>query len=253
MKITFLGTGTSQGMPIIGCTCALCHSKNPKDKRLRSSIHIELNGKSIIIDTGPDFRYQVLRANISQLDAIFYTHEHKDHVAGLDDIRPFNYLKNNIPDIFCSEAVEKALRRDYYYAFEEPKYPGVPEFTLHRIENKAFHYANESIIPIEVMHYKMPVLGFRIKNFAYITDANYISEEEQEKLKDLDVLVLNALRRSNHISHFNLQEAIELIQKINPKKAYLTHISHQLDFHEILIKELPINIEPAYDGLILDL
>lgn len=253
MEITFLGTGTSQGMPIIGCDCPICASQDPRDKRLRSSIHIQLNGKSIVVDTGPDFRYQILRAKISRLDAIFFTHEHKDHVAGLDDIRPFNYLKNNIPDVFCTDAVEKALRRDYYYAFEEPKYPGVPEFNLHRIENTPFKYAGETIIPIQVMHYKMPVLGFRIQNFAYITDANFIAEAEFEKLKNLDVLVLNALRRTEHISHFSLAQAIEVIEKIKPKKAYLTHISHQLDFHEKLLAELPPFIEPAYDGLVLNL
>lgn len=253
MKITFLGTGTSQGIPVIGCNCHVCLSNDPKDNRLRSSIHIECNDKSIVVDTGPDFRYQMLRAKITQLDAIFFTHEHKDHVAGLDDIRPFNYLMNNIPLIFCTEDVLKALKRDYYYAFDEPKYPGVPEFNVQIIENKDFQFAGETITPIQLYHYKMPVFGYRIGNFAYITDANLIPEEEFKKLENLDVFVINALRKTEHISHFSLDQALEIIERVKPKKAYLTHISHQLDLHQKLLRELPNHVEPAYDGLQIDL
>ncbi|MBL0911926.1 MAG: MBL fold metallo-hydrolase [Bacteroidia bacterium] len=253
MKICFLGTGTSQGVPIIGCTCPVCTSSDKRDKRLRSSVHIEFNDRSLVIDTGPDFRYQMLRAGVSSLDAILFTHEHKDHVAGLDDIRPFNYLKQQVPDVFCTEAVETALRRDFYYAFDEPKYPGVPEFRIHRIENKPFIYAGETIVPIQVYHHKMPVLGFRIGDFAYITDANYIPEEEFTKLEGLKYFVINALRRTEHISHFSLHQAMEIAQRIAAEQTLLTHISHQLPAHAELSAELPANIQPAHDGLILEL
>lgn len=253
MKIRFLGTGTSQGVPIIGCDCPVCQSADKRDKRLRSSLHIEVKGRSLVIDTGPDFRYQMLRAGIKSLDAILYTHEHKDHVAGLDDIRPFNYLKKQVPDLYCTEAVEKALRRDYYYAFEEPRYPGVPEFTLHRIQNEKFTCAGEVITPIQVYHHKMPVLGFRIGDFAYITDANYIPEEEFAKLRKLRYFVINALRRTEHISHFTLDQATAIAQRVNAGQTYLTHISHQLPRHADLAAELPPHIQPAYDGLTLEL
>lgn len=253
MKIRFLGTGTSQGVPIIGCSCPVCSSSDKRDKRLRSSVHIELSDLSIVIDTGPDFRYQMLRAGIQSLDAILFTHEHKDHVAGLDDIRPFNYLKQQIPDIFCTEQVELALRRDFYYAFEEFKYPGVPEFRLHRIGRQAFEYAGHTITPIQVFHHKMPVLGFRIGDFAYITDANYIPEEEFAKLEGLKYFVINALRRTEHISHFSLDQAIAVAKRTGAEQSYFTHISHQLPRHAELAAELPDNIQPAYDGLILEL
>lgn len=252
MKITFLGTGTSQGIPIIGCTCSVCSSNDKRDKRLRSSIHIEINQKSIIIDTGPDFRYQVLRAGIKRLDAILFTHEHKDHIGGFDDIRPFNYLLKNIPEVFCSKAVESALRRDFYYAFAEEKYPGVPEFSISTIDEMPFLFGGEEIIPIPVMHHKMPVLGFRLRDFAYITDCNFIPETSFQKLRGLDTIVINALRKSEHISHFSLQQALEIIERINPRRAYLTHISHQLDLHSSLLKELPTGVEPAHDGLCID-
>jgi len=250
IELIFLGTGTSQGVPLIGCQCEVCQSNDDKDKRLRSSVLVRTQKTTIVVDTGPDFRQQMLREKVYQLDAVLFTHEHKDHIAGLDDIRAYNFiLKKKIP-VYANSRVIKALEREFHYIFQDEKYPGIPEIEIREINLKEFTIGDIQILPVEVMHYKLPVLGFVFnKKMAYITDANYISESEKDKLKNLDILILNALRREKHISHFTLNEAIELIQELKPQKAYLTHISHQLGKHEIVSKELPENIFLAYDGL----
>ncbi|HEY0030002.1 MAG TPA: MBL fold metallo-hydrolase, partial [Bacteroidia bacterium] len=231
MQITFLGTGTSQGIPIIACPCNVCNSKDVKDNRLRTSVLIETNGKTFVIDTGPDFRQQMLREKVKEMDAILFTHEHKDHTAGFDDIRAFNFVNKKKMEVYASDRVQEAIRREYAYIFSDFKYPGIPEINLHLLENEKLMIEGVEIIPIEVMHYKLPVFGFRIGDFTYITDANYISEKEKEKIKGSKVLVLNALRREPHISHFTLEQAIELVTELKPEKAYFTHISHQLGLH----------------------
>lgn len=247
-EVTFLGTGTSQGVPVIACNCEVCKSVHPHDKRLRSSILIKSNGKTVVVDTGPDFRQQMLRENVKQLDAIVFTHEHKDHVAGLDDVRAFNFLSKGAMDIYATTRVQAALKKEFHYAFSEEKYPGTPVLNLNTIENKKFTAAGIEFEPIEVMHYKLPVLGFRFNDFTYITDAKTISDTEKEKMKGSRFLVLNALRKSEHISHFNLDQALELIKEINPKRAFLTHISHLMGQHEEVESMLPDNVEIAYDG-----
>ena len=250
--VTFLGTGTSQGIPVIGCKCKVCKSPSAFDKRLRSSIYLIKNNTSIVIDTGPDFRQQMLNNNIDRLDAVLFTHEHKDHVAGLDDVRSFNFLQKKPMDIFCSDRVFDCLKREYIYIFDDKfNYPGIPKINRYNLENKPFTYKDFTIEPILVKHYKLPVFGFRIDNFCYITDASFIDEQEKKKMKNLDVLVLNALRKEKHISHFNLQEALELIEELKPKKAYLTHISHILGLHDEVSKELPKNVFLSYDNLSL--
>lgn len=253
MKVTFLGTGTSQGVPIIGCQCLVCKSTNPQDNRLRSSVWIQTRGKSFVIDTGPDFRQQMLRAEAKRMDAVIFTHSHKDHISGFDDIRAFNYIQKGAIDVYLEENVMSAIRRDFFYMFEEFKYPGIPEANFHIIENKPFNLGEVEIQPVRVFHYKMPVLGFKIGGFSYITDANSIAPEEISKLKGCDVLVLNALRRESHISHFSLEQALEIVKLVNPKQAYLTHISHQLGLHSEVNKELPSNVALAYDNLQLEL
>jgi phosphoribosyl 1,2-cyclic phosphate phosphodiesterase len=251
MKVEFLGTGTSQGVPIIACKCVVCSSTNPKDSRLRSSILVSHNNQHLVVDCGPDFRAQMLRCGLESLDAIVFTHAHRDHMAGLDDIRGFNFAMKKPIDIYCENRVEQAIRREFFYAFEEPKYPGVPEMTMHAIGLEPFNLIGLSIIPIQVFHHKLPVLGFRFQDFVYITDANRIEESEIEKMKGCKVLVLNALRREPHISHFTLEEAVNLVHIIQPEAAYFTHISHQLGLHEDLEVELPNHIHLAYDGLSL--
>lgn len=248
-KITFLGTGTSQGVPVILCACGVCLSANVKDKRLRCSVKVEVEGKVIIIDTGPDFREQMLRSKTTRIDAILYTHEHKDHIAGLDDVRPYNFIGGQHIDVYATEQVEEALKREFSYAFAKEKYPGVPELTIHKIANNIFEAAGTHVTPIQAMHAEMPVLGFRIGNFCYITDANFITPEELEKAKGCDVFVINALRRETHYSHFNLEQALEIITEVKPKTAYLTHISHRLGLHDDLEYELPENVFISYDGL----
>jgi len=247
--VTFLGTGTSQGVPIIGCTCEVCQSSNLRDKRLRSSIHIQTDRTSVVIDSGPDFRQQMLREQINRLDAIVFTHGHKDHTAGFDDIRAFNYIQKKDMEVYCDERVDSVLRKDYDYVFAAQKYPGVPQANLNIIENESFRVNDLLFEPIETLHYKLPVFGFRIGDFTYITDANYISEAEKEKIKGSKTLVLNALRKEKHISHFTLEEAIELAEEIGADQTYFTHISHQLGLHDSVGKELPDGIELAYDGL----
>lgn len=252
MKITFLGTGTSQGVPVIACHCGVCESNNSKDKRLRSSVLLSYNNKNVVIDTGPDFRQQMLSAKVEHLDAVLFTHEHKDHVAGLDDVRAFNFKQKMDMPLYASEQVERQLRQEFYYAFSNVKYPGVPQLKFHRIENECFKLFDETITPIEVMHYKLPVFGFRVADFTYITDASFISESEKDKIRGSEVVVLNALRIEDHISHFTLKEALELIKELQPKKAYLTHISHLLGKHDDVLKQLPANVTLAYDGLVLE-
>lgn len=249
-ELVFLGTGTSQGVPLIGCDCPVCLSDNIKDKRLRSSVLVRTETTTIVVDTGPDFRQQMLRENIKHLDAVVFTHEHKDHIAGLDDVRAFNFiLKKKIP-VFATQRVINALKREFYYAFEDEKYPGVPELDIHCIDKNPFVIGDLSITPVEVLHFQLPVLGFIFNDkIVYITDANYISDEEKEKIKNKDILILNALRKEKHISHFTLQEALELIEELKPQKAYLTHISHQLGKYDDVSKELPPNVFLSYDGL----
>ena len=249
MKLSFLGTGSSLGIPIIGCDCPVCTSDDPRDKRLRSSILIQNGNKSILIDAGPDFRYQMLREKIKSLEAILLTHEHKDHIAGLDDIRSFNYLSGGPMDIYAERRVLDAIHKSYSYVFEENKYPGIPQMNLLPIDDEQFIVNGFEIVPVKLLHHKLPVFGFRINDLSYISDASYIAEEEKEKIKGTKVLVINAIRKTRHISHFCLEESLSFIKEIKPKKAYLTHMGHLIGKHADLQKELPENVYPAYDGL----
>ena len=251
MKVTFLGTGTSQGIPVIGSNHPVCLSKNIKDKRLRVSVLIEWDNYSYVIDCGPDFRQQMLRANVSKIDGILFTHEHADHTAGLDDIRPFFFRQGDIP-VFAHQRVMRSLERRFDYIFEtENKYPGAPSVKKIVVENKPFQVGNLEIIPINGFHNKLQVFGFRFKDFAYLTDMKTVEEHEIEKLKGVEVLVVNALREEKHESHFNLKEALNFIKKVNPNKAYLTHISSLLGFHDDVEKSLPKNVFLAYDNLVV--
>jgi phosphoribosyl 1,2-cyclic phosphate phosphodiesterase len=252
MKVTFLGTGTSQGVPVIACGCHVCVSADERNKRLRCSVLIELNNQRLIIDTGPDFRQQMLRQKVQSLNAVLYTHEHKDHTAGLDDIRAFNYFMGTSIDLYLNEYVERAIRREFAYIFEEEKYPGIPQVELIRIKNEPFELFGTSVIPVEVSHYKLPVFGFRFGNFCYITDAKTISAHERNKIRGLKILVINALRREPHASHLTLDEALDIIDDVRPEIAYITHISHQLGLHTEVESELPANVKLAYDGLIIE-
>jgi len=287
-RLTFLGTGTSQGVPMIGCGCEVCKSPDSRDKRLRASAFVEYGGLNILVDAGPDFRCQMLRAGISHLDAILLTHNHKDHTGGLDDIRAFNYLEGLPAEIYCEKYVEDSLRREYSYAFTEKKYPGAPEWHIHLIDENAFtvypdngkdgrlewisgkgyvHISGEDgggplpdngtargveIIPIRGMHYKLPVLGFRFGNIAYCTDMNFIPESEFSKLQGLEHFVINCVKRGHHISHFSLEEAIATARKVGARHSWLTHLSHQLPRYSDLCGELPDGILPAYDGLVIE-
>ncbi len=249
MKITFLGTGTSQGIPIIGSQHPVCLSDNPKDKRLRVSVLIEWEDYSFVIDCGPDFRQQMLRAHVSKIDGVVFTHEHADHTMGLDDIRPFFFRQGDI-DLYAHKRVFKALEKRFDYIFTtKTKYPGVPSVIQHEIKNEPFILGNIEVIPIDGLHHKLQVFGYRFKDFAYLTDMKTVPEEEVEKLENLEVLVINALREKPHISHFNLEEALGFIEKVKPKKAYLTHISHLLGFHNDVQQKLPDNVFLAYDNL----
>ncbi|HEY5470572.1 MAG TPA: MBL fold metallo-hydrolase [Bacteroidales bacterium] len=249
MKITFLGTGTSQGVPVIACECKTCLSADQHDKRLRTSLLLETNDTTLLFDAGPDFRQQMLREHVMKLDSIILTHEHKDHISGMDDVRAFNYKSQDAIDIYSEERVQKAIQKEYSYVFSDIQYPGIPKMRLNLITERPFEIKDVKIIPIRVFHYKLPVFGFRIGNFAYITDANYIPEESKEKLFGIKYLVINALRKEKHISHFSLREAVDFIREISPKKAFITHISHQMGYHEEVSKELPSEIMLAYDGL----
>lgn len=253
MKVTILGSGTSQGVPVIACECAVCRSEDPRDKRLRSSVLIHVDGENFVIDSGPDFRQQMLRAEVKSLRAVLFTHEHKDHLAGLDDVRAFNFRENRDMEVFCTTAVEEALHREFHYIFSTERYPGIPNVHVNLIGNQPFKLPNGTpVIPVTVMHYKMPVLGFRFGDFTYITDAKTVSAAEKEKLKGTKILIVNALHQSPHISHFNLAEALEFIAEIGPETAYLTHISHLFGKHDNIQELLPPHVFPAYDGLEID-
>jgi phosphoribosyl 1,2-cyclic phosphate phosphodiesterase len=252
MKVKFLGTGTSTGVPEVGCTCAVCTSNDKRDRRLRASVFLTIEDKHILIDCGPDFRQQMLSEEFTKLDAVLLTHEHYDHVGGIDDLRPF--CKFGDIDIFANKRTANVLLERIPYCFTENKYPGVPSINLHKVkEDQPFVVSGIEIQPISVMHYKLPILGYRIGNFAYLTDVKYIPEDEYDKLKNLDVLVINALRIEEHISHQTLQEAIENVRKIAPKQAYFIHMSHQIGLHEEVQKALPPNIFLAYNGLEIEI
>lgn len=249
MNITVLGSGTSQGIPVIACDCEVCTSSDPRDNRLRCSVLIAYKGENYVIDAGPDFRQQMLREKVQTLRAVLFTHEHKDHMAGLDDVRAFNFKEDRDMEIYCTLQVEEALRREYHYVFAETRYPGIPQLNINTIGLAPFELPNGlDVVPIEVMHHKMAVLGFRIGEFAYITDAKTITNEEIEKLKGVQVLIVNALRKEPHLSHFNLDEALEFIAKVGPKQAYLTHISHLFGTHKQIESELPAHVSVLYDG-----
>ena len=279
-RLTFLGTGTSQGVPMIGCGCDVCRSNDARDKRLRASVLVDYEGLRILVDAGPDFRQQMLREGVSHLDAILLTHNHKDHTGGLDDIRAFNYLEKRASEIYCEKYVEDSLRMEYGYAFEETKYPGAPEWHVHNIDQRPFtlrsggpteilswesgkgytystvnldeEVKTAEVIPIRGMHYKLPVLGYRFGNIAYCTDMNYIPEEEFEKLHGLDHFVINCVKHGKHISHYSLEEAVAVAQRVGAKHSWLTHLSHQLPAYEELTRELPEGILPAHDGLVIE-
>lgn len=249
MKITFLGTGTSQGVPVIGCACEVCRSLDYRDKRLRASVHIEADDQSLVIDTGPDFRQQMLRERIRRLDAVLFTHAHRDHTAGLDDVRAYNFMQNMDMPVYAVNDVLEQLKNEYAYIFSNEAYPGLPRIKVHEITDAAFSINGMNVLPLPVKHLHLPVFGYRIKNFAYITDANFISEETRHRLEHLDVLVLNALQLEHHVSHFNLEEALQQVERIKPKQTYFTHISHKLGPHGVIEKKLPDNVSLAFDGL----
>ena len=273
MKLTFLGTGTSQGVPVIACRCNVCRSSDERDTRLRTSALLQADNNNILFDIGPDFRQQMLRHHVDHLDAILITHAHRDHVGGLDDIRSFNYVQHSKMDVYLNSEAKTALLRDYKYIFDYHQYPGLPEAELHQVDNSQFSIllpasqalstaekksnpaknSQLEVVPICAMHKDLPILGYRIRNFAYITDANYIAPSEMEKLKGVDVMVINALRKEKHFSHYSLPEALEVISQVKPREAYLTHISHELGLHAVVERELPAGVYLAYDNLIINI
>jgi phosphoribosyl 1,2-cyclic phosphate phosphodiesterase len=253
IKITFLGTGTSQGVPVIACKCKVCTSEDFRDVRLRSSVLIEIEGKTFVIDTGPDFRQQMLTNKVRNISAIFFTHEHKDHVAGLDDVRPYNFIQKKAIDVYAEKRVDEAIRREYAYIFADHQYPGIPQISMHLIDEKPFRVEGIEVIPIRAYHHKLPVLGYRIGGLCYLTDVKTIPESELAKLTNLDVLIVNALRKEDHISHMNLREALVLIEKVKPQKAFLTHLSHLFGLHAIEEPLLPHNVFISFDGLSVEL
>ena len=256
VQLEFLGTGTSQGVPVIGCTCAVCTSSDPRDKRLRASALVRTGGATLLIDAGPDLRQQMLRSGADRLDAVLLTHEHMDHVAGIDDLRAFNFKQQRAMDIHGNAATLHAVKRLYHYAFEELRYPGVPELRLHPVDEEGFTAGHSPggvhVEPIQVMHAQLPILGFRIGGIAYITDAKTMVDEEIAKIHGVDVLVLNALRIKPHPSHLNLAEALVLVERIAPKQVYFTHISHLLGNHAEVAATLPLNVQLAHDGLVVE-
>lgn len=253
LRLTFLGTGTSQGVPMIGCDCEVCRSGDPRDKRLRSAAMVEVGGRRIVIDAGPDFRYQMLREGVRDIDAILLTHQHTDHIIGLDDVRAFNYFCQKSVDIYATELVQAAVRKVFDYAFTDKPYPGAPQMTLHTIGSEPFEVAGVKVTPICGKHFTLPVTGYRIGNVAYLTDFNHIEDSELEKLRGVDVFVVNALRHTRHLSHFALPEAIELARKVGAKSTYFTHISHQLGFHATEEPLLPEGMHLAYDTLTIEI
>lgn len=253
MKVTFLGTGTSQGVPVIACDCEVCRSLDYRDKRTRTSIHIEIEGKSFVFDTGPDFRAQMLRERVNHLDAVIYTHEHKDHTAGLDDVRSYNFKQEMDMPVYGRKPVLEQIKREFAYIFAANKYPGIPKVKLHEIENKLFQVEGIEILPINVMHYKLPVFGYRIEDFTYITDVNHIPDEEKDKIRGSKVLVLSALQKNSHLSHFNLEQAIAMVKELDIPQAYFIHMGHRMGLHKDIEEELPEGMELAYDGLQIEL
>lgn len=254
MKITILGTGTSTGIPMIGCKCEVCQSNDPRDKRLRTAAYVEIDNLHLCIDTGPDFRQQMLQNKITYLDAALFTHFHQDHIAGLDDTRAFSAWQQKPFQIYADELVQNALKRMFYYAFDpEFRYPGAPQFDVHTITHQqVFQIGNVQITPIQIIHGNLPILGFRFGDFTYITDASQISLEEQAKIKGSKILVINALRHSKHWSHFSLPETLEIIDRLQPDRAYLTHLSHGIGTHAQLQTQLPKGVFAAYDGLVIE-
>ena len=253
MKVTFLGTGTSQGVPVIACDCEVCKSLDYRDKRTRTSIHIQVDGKSIVFDTGPDFREQMLRERINHLDAVIYTHEHKDHTAGLDDVRSYNFKQDMDMPVYGRKPVLEQIQREFAYIFAVNKYPGIPKVKLYEIENKPFQVEGIDILPVDVWHYKLPVFGYRIKDFTYITDVNFIPDEEKDKIRGSKVLVLSALQKNSHLSHFNLEQAIDMVRELEIPQAYFIHMGHRMGLHRNIEGELPEGMELAYDGLQIEL
>lgn len=252
-KLTFLGTGTSQGVPVISCGCWVCTSDDSRDKRLRASVLVEHGDTRLVIDAGPDFRQQMLYHNVKAIDGIILTHEHKDHIGGIDDVRAFNYTSGQAVDIYATERVQQTIKKDFDYAFGEHRYPGVPDINLRTIDGDTpFTIKGTEITSVKGMHYEMPVLGFKIGGIAYLTDFNKIDETEIEKIKGVDVLIINALRREHHISHFTLSEALHIRYLIQPKQTYFTHISHQMGRYAQIEKELPESTYFAYDGLTVE-
>jgi len=249
MRVTFLGTGTSQGVPIVGCNCEVCLSKDPRDKRLRTSAFVEIGDTNILIDAGPDLRQQLLRNNIVRINAVLVTHEHKDHIGGIDDIRPINFLMKETMHIYGLKRALNIIAKDYDYAFNSYKYPGVPNLKLMPVYDEPFFIRDIEIIPVIVRHLNLPILGYRIGNFGYITDASFIADKEKRKLENLDVLVINALRKEEHYSHFNLNQALMIIKELKPGKAFLTHISHSMGSYEAIAPELPENVFLGIDGM----
>lgn len=249
--MTFLGTGTSIGVPVITCDCPVCLSEDPRDQRLRTSIMIETRGFTFVVDCGPDFRIQMLREKVRNLDAVLFTHEHRDHIAGLDDVRAFNYVLNKKIDIYGTRQVMEMIRTEFPYIFSDSRYFGAPQLTVHHITDQPFEIRGVEFIPIRVMHEKLPVTGFRVGDFTYITDASSISEEEKKKLKGSRIIVLNALRNSKHVSHFSVPEAVEILQQWKPEAAFLTHLSHFVGLHAEVNSKLPEFVQLAYDGLVV--
>jgi len=249
MVVTLLGTGTSSGVPLIGCECEVCRSVDFRDKRLRTSVHLLVDGQSLVIDTGPDFRQQMLRESIKRLDAVLFTHEHKDHTAGLDEIRAYNFLQQRDMPIYGRKSVLNQLQTEFAYIFAEKKYPGIPRLQLHEVTNQPFEVAGIRVTPIEVMHYRLPVYGYRIHDFTYLTDLNYISDAELEKVYGTRILVLDALQQKPHLSHFTLEQAIAVVERVRPERAYFTHMSHTMGLHREVEKRLPPGIRLGYDGL----
>lgn len=249
MRITLLGTGTSQGVPVVGCQCEVCRSDDPRDNRTRTSAFVETDGVNLLIDTGPDLRQQLLREHITKVNAILLTHEHKDHLAGLDDIRPVYFRQKAPMDIYAMQRVLTVVRKDFDYAFKEHPYPGAPSFQLHAVRHDPFFVQNVEIQPIQIRHLTLPILGYRIGPFAYITDASFVADTELAYLQDLEVLVVNALHREKHYSHFNLEQALHFIDIVKPKRAYLTHVSHHMGLYADVEKILPSHVMLGYDGL----